>query len=258
MTDRVTLITGASSGIGAELARVFASKGHRVALVARRADRLETLAGEIVASGGAAPIVIPCDLEQADAGDKIAAALAVAGVEVEYVINNAGFGKFGHAIKLDRAEQLGIIMVNIRAMTELSLRFSDSLIKHRGGILNVGSLAGFLPGPGMAVYYASKAYVLSFTEALHEELGPLGVRVTALCPGPVPSEFQARAGFRPGFDSAVLNVSPADVALAGYRGLMANKRAVIPGIGVKIVPFLLRFFPRGFILAAVGKLQLKR
>jgi uncharacterized protein len=258
VTERVTLITGASSGIGAELARVFASNGHRLALVARRADRLEALAGEIGASGGAAPIVIPCDLEQADAGDKIAATLAAAGVEVEYVINNAGFGKFGRAIKLDRAEQLGIITVNIRAMTELSLRFSDSLIKHRGGILNVGSLAGFLPGPGMAVYYASKAYVLSFTEALHEELGPLGVRVTALCPGPVSSEFQARAGFRPGFDSAVLNVSPADVALAGYRGLMANKRAVLPGLGVKIVPFLLRLFPRGFILAMVGKLQLKR
>jgi uncharacterized protein len=258
VTERVTLITGASSGIGAELARVFASKGHRLALVARRADRLETLADEIGASGGAAPIVIPCDLEQADAGDKIAAALAAAGVEVEYVINNAGFGKFGRAIKIDRAEQLGIITVNIRAMTELSLRFSDSLIKHRGGILNVGSLAGFLPGPGMAVYYASKAYVLSFTEALHEELSPLGVRVTALCPGPVPSEFQARAGFRPGFDSAVLNVSPADVALAGYRGLMANKRAVLPGLGVKVVPLLLRLFPRGFILAAVGRLQLKR
>jgi short-subunit dehydrogenase len=258
VTERVTLITGASAGIGTELARVFASNGHRVALVARRADRLEALAGEIVAAGGAAPIVIPCDLEQADAGDKIAAVLAAAGVEVEYVVNNAGFGKFGRAIKLDRAEQLGIIAVNIRAMTELSLRFSESLIKHRGGILNVGSLAGFLPGPGMAVYYASKAYVLSFTEALHAELGPLGVRVTALCPGPVPSEFQARAGFRPGFDSAVLNVSPADVALAGYRGLMANKRAVLPGLGVKIVPFLLRLFPRGFILAAVGKLQLKR
>src|ERR1700709_2964355 len=99
-------------------------------------------------------------------------------------------------------------------MTELSLRFSDSLIKHRGGILNVGSLAGFLPGPGMAVYYASKAFVRSFTEALHEELGPLGVRVTALCPGPVPSEFQARAGFRPGFDSMVLNVSRATLSLS--------------------------------------------
>jgi short-subunit dehydrogenase len=258
VTERVTLITGASSGIGAELARVFASKGHRLALVARRADRLETLAGEIVAAGGARPIVIPCDLEQPDGGDQVAAALAAESVEVEYVVNNAGFGKFGHAIKIDRAQQLGIIAVNIRALTDLSLRFSDQLIRNRGGILNVGSVAGFLPGPGMAVYYASKAYVLSFTEALHEELGPLGVRVTALCPGPVPSEFQARAGFRPGFDSAVLNVSAADVALAGYRGLMANKRAVMPGIGVKIVPFLLRFFPRGFILAAVGKLQLKR
>jgi uncharacterized protein len=258
VTERVTLITGASSGIGAELARVFASKGHRVALVARRADRLETLAGEIVAAGGARPIIIPCDLEQPDGCDKVAAALAAEGVEVEYVVNNAGFGKFGHAIKIDRAQQLGIIAVNIRALTDLSLRFSDQLIRNHGGILNVGSVAGFLPGPGMAVYYASKAYVLSFSEGLRGELGPLGVRVTALCPGPVPSEFQSRAGFRPGFDSAVLNVSAADVALAGYRGLMANKRAVLPGIGIKIVPFLLRFFPRGFILAAVGKLQLKR
>jgi short-subunit dehydrogenase len=254
----VTLITGGSAGIGTELARVFASNGHRVALVARRADRLEKLAGEIGAAGGAAPIIIPCDLEQLDAGDRIAAALAAAGVEVEYVVNNAGFGKFGRAIEIDRAQQLGMVAVNIRALTELSLRFSDQLIRHRGGILNVGSIAGFLPGPGMAVYYASKAYVLSFTEALREELGPRGVRVTVLCPGPVPSEFQARAGFLPGIDSAILNVSPADVALAGYRGLMANRRAVIPGLGVKVVPFLLRLFPRGFILAAVGKLQLRK
>ena len=258
MTERVTLITGASAGIGTELARVFASNGHRLALVARRADRLTILADEIVAGGGVAPIVIPCDLEQPDAGDLIAAALAAEGVEVEYVVNNAGFGMFGRAVVRDRAEQLGMIAVNIRALTELSLRFSDALILHRGGILNVASIAGFLPGPGMAVYYASKAYVLSFTEALRAELAPHGVRVTALCPGPVPSEFQARAGFLPGLDSAILNVSPADVAQAGYRGLMANQRAVIPGLGVKIVPFLLRLFPRGFILAAVGRLQLKR
>ena len=258
MTERVTLITGASAGIGAELARVFAANGHRVALVARRADRLATLADEITAAGGAAPIVIPCDLEQAGAGDEIAAALAAEGVEVDFVVNNAGFGLFGHAIELDRAEQLGMIDVNIRAMTELSLRFSDHLIQHRGGILNVASIAGFMPGPGMAVYYASKAYVLSFSEALRRELGPRGVRVTALCPGPVPSEFQARAGFRPGFDSAILNVSASDVAQLGYRGLMANRRAVLPGLGIKIVPFLLRLFPRGFILAAVGRLQLRK
>ncbi len=258
MTERVTLITGASAGIGTELARVFASNGHRVVLVARRAERLAALAGEITASGGAAPIVIACDLEQPDAGDKIAAALAAEGVEVEFVVNNAGFGLFGHAIELDRAEQLGIIAVNIRAMTDLSLRFSDQLIRHRGGILNVGSIAGFLPGPGMAVYYASKAYVLSLSEALRAELAPCGVRVTALCPGPVPSEFQTRAGYKPGFDSAILNVSASDVAKAGYRGLMANKRAVLPGLGIKLVPFLLRLFPRGFILWAVGRFQLRR
>ncbi len=258
MTERVTLITGASAGIGTELARVFASKGHRVALVARRADRLAMLAEEIAAGGGAAPIVIACDLEQADAGDKIVAALAAEGVEVEYVVNNAGFGLFGQAIELDRAEQLGMIAVNIRAMTDLSLRFSDHLIRHRGGILNVGSISGFMPGPGMAVYYASKAYVLSFSEALRGELAPHGVRVTALCPGPVPSEFQSRAGFEPGFDSTVLNVSPSDVAKAGYRGLMANKRAVLPGLGIKMLPFLLRLFPRGFILAAVGRFQLRK
>jgi short-subunit dehydrogenase len=229
-----------------------------VALVARRADRLATLAAEITAAGGAAPIVIPCDLTLPGACDKIAEALSAADADVEYVVNNAGFGVFGLAVKRDRAEQLDIITVNIRVLTDLSLRFSDSLIRNRGGILNIGSIAGFLPGPGMAVYYASKAYVLSFTEALRRELAPQGVRVTVLCPGPVPSEFQARAGFAPGLDSAILNVSPADVAQQGYRGLMANKRAVLPGLGIKIVPFLLRLFPRWFILAAVGRLQLRR
>ena len=258
VTERVTLITGASAGIGTELARVFAAKGHRLALVARRADRLAALAGEITAKGGAAPIVIACDLELPDCGDRIAEALTAEGVEVDYVVNNAGFGVFGHAIKRDRAEQLNIIAVNIRALTDLSLRFSDSLIKNRGGILNVGSIAGFLPGPGMAVYYASKAYVLSFTEALRQELAPYGVRVTVVCPGPVPSEFQARAGFAPGFDSAVLNVSAEDVARQAYDGLMANKRAVLPGFFIKMVPFLLRLFPRSFILMAVGGFQLRR
>jgi uncharacterized protein len=258
VTERVTLITGASAGIGAELARVFASHGHRVALVARRTDRLAALAAELGATGGSAPIVIPCDLEQPDCGDQIANALAAAGVEVEFVVNDAGFGLFGRAVELDRAEQLGIIAVNIRAMTDLSLRFSEQLIRHRGGILNVASIAGFLPGPGMAVYYASKAYVLSFTEALRGELAPRGVRVTVLCPGPVPTEFQARAGFEPGFDSAVLNVSAADVAQAAYRGLMADKRAVLPGLGIKVVPLLLRLFPRGFILAAVARFQLRK
>jgi short-subunit dehydrogenase len=255
VTERVTLITGASAGIGTELARVFASNGHRVAIVARRADRLKALAAEIASSGKAPPIVIQCDLEARDASDKIANALVAAGVEVDYVVNNAGFGLMGRAVELDRAEQLGIVDVNVRALTDLSLRFADSVIRNRGGILNVASIAGFLPGPGMAIYYASKAYVLSFTEALRAELAPKGVRVTALCPGPVPTEFQIRAGFDPGFDSAVLNVSPAAVAQAAYRGLMANKRAVLPGLGIKMVPLMLRLFPRGFILAMVARFQ---
>ena len=258
MTHRVTLITGASAGIGTELARVFSSNGHRLALVDRRGDRLATLASEIVAAGGTAPILIHCDLEHPDACDKIADALAAKDVEVEFVVNNAGFGLFGYAIELDRAEQLGIIAVNILALTDLSLRFSDSLIRHRGGILNLASLAGFLPGPGMAVYYASKGYVLSFSDALRRELAPRGVRVTTLCPGSVSTEFQARAGIKPGFEHEILNVSAPDVAQAGYRGLMANKRTVLPGLGIKIVPLLLRLFPRAFILAAVGRFQLRK
>ena len=252
----VTLITGAAAGIGNELARVFAAKGHRLALVDRHGDRLAALGRDIVAAGGTAPILIACDLEQRDAGDRISEALAAAGVEVEFVVNNAGFGLFGRASELDRAEQLGIVAVNVAALTDLSLRFCDQLIRHRGGILNLGSLTAFLPGPGMAVYHASKAYVLAFSEALHQELAPHGVRVTTLCPGSVPSEFQARAGIKSGIEHAILHVSAAKVAQAGYRALMANKRLVLPGLGTNIIPFLLRLFPRGFILAAVGRIHL--
>jgi uncharacterized protein len=258
VTEPVTLITGASAGIGTELARVFAAHGHRVALVARRADRLAALADELTQACGKPPIQIACDLEQASAADQIEAALKAADVEVEYLVNNAGFGLFGNAVDLDRGGQLGIIDVNIRALADLSLRFAPSVIRHRGGILNVGSIAGFLPGPGMAMYYASKAFVLSFTEALRQELKSKGVRVTVLCPGPVPTEFQGRAGFRPSFDAGILDVSAADVAKQGYQGLMANQRAVLPGLGIKIVPLLLRLLPRSFILNAVGGFQLRK
>jgi short-subunit dehydrogenase len=258
VTERVTLITGASSGIGAELAKIFAAKGHRVALVARRIDRLNTLAGEIAAAGGLQPVVIPCDLEQCDAGDRIAATLAAQDLEVEFLVNNAGFGMFGQAVDMDRVAQLAILDVNVRTVTDLSLRFAGSVIRTGGGILNVASISGFLPGPGMAVYYASKAYVLSFTEALYHELGGKGVRVTALCPGPVPSGFQARAGFVPGLDSAILGVSAAQAARDGYRGLMANKRVVLPGFGIRMVALMLPLFPRGVVGAAVARLQLRR
>jgi hypothetical protein len=254
----VTLITGASAGIGAALAHRFAANGHELVLVARREQALAAVADAIAASGRPRPTVLPVDVARAGAAHDMAAALAARDLEPETVVNNAGFGLIGAASTLDRAEQLAMIDLNVRALTDFSLAFLDSLERRKGGILNVASVAGFLPGPGMAVYYATKAYVLSFTEAMRAELAPHGVRVTVLCPGPVPSEFQARAGFRPGFDSVVLKVLPADVAQQAYRGLMANKRAVMPGIGIKIVPFLLRFFPRGFILGAVGRLQLRQ
>lgn len=255
MAGRVTLITGASAGIGCELARIFARAGNRVALVARRAERLQALADEIVAAGGESPIVIACDLRNPDACAIIRAALAAQQVEVEYLVNNAGFGLFGEALALDHAEQLAMVDVNVRALTELCFCFADQVIGAKGGILNVASLAGFLPGPRMAVYYATKAYVLSFSEALHAELSPKGVRVTALCPGPVPTEFQGLAGIKPGVDSAVLNISAADVAQAGFNGLISGKRLVLPGLGMKIIPFLLRFVPRGVVLNLVSLVQ---
>lgn len=252
------MITGASAGIGYELAKIFASKGHRVALAARRLDRLQALASEIVKAGGREPLIIACDLQDPNAGDVIAAALKSAGVEAEYLVNNAGFGLFGEWLELDRAEQLSMIDVNVRALTDLSLRFVDSLARHKGGILNVASLSSFLPGPRMAVYYATKAYVLSFSEALFCELAPRGVRVTALCPGPVQTEFQSRAGFEPGLDSRVLAVPASRVAMAGYQGLMAGKRLVLPGIGMKVIPFMLRFVPRGLLVSLVGRVQSNR
>ncbi len=250
----VTLITGASSGIGAELARVFAAHGHELVLVARREHELAALADEIAAAGGARPIVLPLDLGRRDAVARIAAELAARELEPANVVNNAGFGLAGAAASLDRDEQLALIDLNVRALTELSLAFIDSLAGHRGGILNVASVVAFLPGPGMAAYYASKAYVLSFSEALHRELKPRGVRVTALCPGPVATGFQARAGLRAdGSGERNLLALPARrVAEIGYRGFVAGKRVVIAGIGNRIAMFFVRFVPHALLLPIVA------
>jgi len=249
----ITLITGASAGIGAELARVFAAHGHELVLVARREDRLAALAAEIAATGRTRPTVLAIDLTQRDAVCRVAAELTSRGLEPAIVVNNAGFGLAGSAAVLSRDEQLAMIDLNVRALTELSLAFVESLARHRGGILNVASVAAFLPGPGMAVYYATKAYVLSFTEALHRELASRGVKVTALCPGPVPSEFQARAGLR--LDRAQRRLSlPADrVAQIGYRGFMRGKRVVIAGVGNRIAVFLVRLLPNALLLWATDQ-----
>jgi short-subunit dehydrogenase len=254
MADRVALITGASSGIGRELALIFGANGHRVALVARRRDRLEAVAAEIQAAGGRAPLVIVCDLGLPGAGDDLAAALAAAGVSPEYLVNNAGFGLFGTALALGRDRQLAMLDLNVRMLTDLTLRFAPDLVRHRGGLLNVSSVAGFLPGPHMATYYASKAFVLSFSQALYQEMKPLGVRVTTLCPGHVPTEFQGKAGYVPKGAGLVQN-SAAEVAQAGYRSLIAGERLVIPGLVNKLAMFFLRFAPRGLALAAIDRIQ---
>jgi short-subunit dehydrogenase len=249
----VTLITGASAGIGAELARVFAKHGHELVLVARREDRLNALADEIAAAGRPRPAVLAIDLEQRDAVARIAAELLSRGLEPEVVVNNAGFGLTGPAADLDRDEQLAMSDLNIRALTELSLAFVDSLARHHGGILNVASVAAFLPGPGMAVYYASKAYVLSFSEALHCELKHRGIRVTALCPGPVPTEFQVRSGARADRSQQILTLAADRVAQIGYDGLMRGKRVVVAGLANKIAVALLRLTPHALVLPMIER-----
>ena len=254
----VALITGASAGIGTEFARVFARQGHRLVLVARREQRLEELAGEIAAAGRPRPHVLALDLGAAGASQRITAELAALGVEPQYVVNNAGFGMMGFAAELETTPQLAMIDLNVRLLTELSLAFTDSLARHRGGILNVASVASYLPGPGMAVYFASKAFVLSFSEALHQELSGRGIRVTTLCPGVVPTEFQDRAGMKKMPMADFLCTAPADIAEAGYAGLMRGQRVVIPGVVNKLITFLPRIMPRGIFLRAVARSQLSQ
>ena len=252
----VALITGASSGIGAALARVFAQNGHEVVLAARRAPQLNDIAARIQADGHRPPHVLPVDLARADSAEWIAHELAVRHLEPSFLVNNAGYGLLGPAATLDRQDQLAMIDLNCRTLTELSLRFVNSLARHRGGILNVASISGFIPGPGMSVYNATKAYVISFSVGLRRELKPKGIRVTALCPGPVPTEFQARAGINDVHHPRGFERSAEDVARQGYAGLMRGRAVVVPGVQNKIVPWLPRLLPRGFIASMVyGRLR---
>jgi uncharacterized protein len=196
---------------------------------------------------------VALDLERRDTVSWLAAELSSRGLEPAFVVNNAGFGLSGAAAALSRDEQLGIIDLNVRALTELSLGFIDSLARHRGGILNVASIAAFLPGPGMAVYYATKAYVLSFSEALHHELTGQGIRVTALCPGPVETEFQARSGMQLPSAAKIFELPSARVAQIGYDALMRGKRTVVAGTGNRIAVALMRFVPNALLMRAVDQ-----
>jgi len=246
----VALVTGASGGIGAAFARLLAERGHDCALAARRADRLTTLADTIAAAGHKRPHVIALDLGERDGPARLAGELATRGLEPAIVVNNAGFGLRGPAADLDRAEQLAMVDLNVRTLTALSLMFVDSLKRHGGGVINVASLSGFFPGPGMAVYFASKAYVRSFSEAIAHELAKQAVRVTCICPGPVPTEFQTRAGLHE--QSQLLLSRPAEqIAREGYDAFMRGQRVVVPGIPNKIAGALPRFMPRALVLRAV-------
>lgn len=256
---KIALITGASEGLGAEFARLFAARGHDLGLVARRGDRLEALADEIAATGRPRPLVFAMDLAKPQAAADLKETVGAVGVHVEYLVNNAGFGLNGPFEELSAGDQAGMIDLNVRALTNLAHAFLPDLKATRGGMLNLASVASFAPGPGMAVYYASKAYVLSFSEALSEELKPDGVRVTALCPGPVLTGFQQRAGMGPAAFKAPPGVAGArETVEAGYDGLMAGRRVVVPGAVNRGLVAVLAWIPHGFSLPRLAARQAKR
>ena len=248
----VTLITGASSGLGAEFARQCAARGDTLVLVARRRERLMALAEGL----GAKAHVIPLDLSQADAAQRLMAALDERGLQVETLINNAGFGLTGRFAELAMAKQSEMIDLNVRTLTELCHAVLPAMIaRGRGGILNVASTAAFQAGPGLAVYFATKAFVLSFTEALHQEVKRSGIKVSALCPGPTRTEFGAVAGVTSkNFDR--FSSDSATVVRAGLRGLDRNDAMVIPGFTNKLSAQSNRFLPRAMMRRIVASLKL--
>ena len=250
------LITGASSGIGLELAKLFARDGHDVVLVARSADKLKQLAGELGSAHGVRATVISADLADPGAPEEIFRTLRAADVELDVLVNNAGFGVTGPFLATDAAAELRMIQVNVTALTHLTKLFLPAMLgRGAGRILNVASTAGFQPGPFMAVYYATKAYVISFSEALANELQGTGVTVTCLCPGVTDTEFQKRAGTEQ--TPLFRQMRPMDaktVARDGYRALMKGKPLVISGFRNWLLAESLRVSPRKLVTAISRRL----
>jgi short-subunit dehydrogenase len=252
----LALVTGASAGIGRELARVLAPD-HDLILSARRADELHALAAELKGQGATCH-VIPADLADPAGPGQLADAITAAGLTVDVLVNNAGFGDHGPFVAADQAKLLRMIQVNVTAPTELTGRFVPGMVaRGRGRVLNVGSVAGFQPGPLMAVYYATKAYVNSLSEALSNELAGTGVTVTCLAPGPTASEFRAVAGIKKGF-SVAQGIGTRAVAEAGVAAMKAGRRMVVPGWRNRLMLFAERFLPRGAVIRAVRWMQGKR
>jgi short-subunit dehydrogenase len=245
MEQHTVLITGASSGIGLELARLFAAHGHRLVLVARRQALLDGLADELRQQHQTPVTVLLADLADPQAPRQIVQTLADQGLHVDVLVNNAGFGLLGPHVQLDEQQQLDMVQVNITALVHLTrLLLPGMLERKRGGVLNVASTAAFQAGPGMAVYYASKAFVLSYTEALHEECRGTGLRICCLCPGPTDTDFVAVAGmqglgmFKFGAQSA------SDVARTGLNGFEAGRAVVVSGLKNKMLAGLGKLSPR--------------
>lgn len=253
------LVTGASGGIGEELARLFAAGGHDLVLVARSRDKLARLAAELKDAHGVSARVVASDLSRPEAPREIFEELRGAGVPVDALINNAGFGSYGLFAETDLKSELELLQVNVAALTHLTKLFLPAMLgRRRGYVMNVASTAAFQPGPLMAVYYASKAYVLSFSEALSNECEGTGVRVSALCPGPTETGFVAAAGMGDSklFDRGAMSARA--VAEAGYRGLLDGRRVVIPGLRNNLLARSIGFFPRGLVTKVVRGIQEKR
>lgn len=250
------LVTGASGGIGEELARVLAREGWDLVLAARSAGRLEELAREFEAAG-ARVRAVAVDLAAPEGPSALVAALRESDIEPELLVNNAGYGLLGPFAEADPAETLSMISLNVFALVALTRALLPGMAaRGRGAVLDVASTAAFMPGPGMAVYYATKAFVLSFSAGLAEELRGSGVRVTTLCPGPTKSGFQARAKMGDAkLFKAMAVMDSRRVAEAAYRGLRRGRRLVVPGLMNKLSAFLPRLLPRRLLAAAVARLQ---
>ncbi len=264
MEKRTALITGASGGIGRELARTMAADGWNLVLVARNESKLQELAGELAGSEQderrVSVRIASIDLAQEDAARRLVEFLSRENIEVDALVNNAGLGDLSPFVDSDWEKNRLMIRVNIEALTELTRLLVPSMISRGGGyILNIASVASFQPGPLMAVYYATKAYVLSLSEALSEELRSEGIGVTALCPGPTRSGFQETAGVE---DVPVLNnrlmPSATSVARYGYRAMMRGRRVAIHGFLFRVLLVLSRVLPRIVVVRAVRRFQTAR
>ena len=251
------IITGASAGIGREFARICARDGYDPVLIARSESQLQSLAAEIHQRTNRTVVVLPMDLSRPSAPHEVFQEVTRAGLSVEVLINNAGFGLLGRFWEVDESQQVDMIQVNITALTHLTRLFLPGFIKRRhGSILNVASTAAFQPGPLMSVYYATKSYVVSFSEAIHNEARDHGVTVTCLCPGPTKTEFQKRAGASNTklFNSGLF-MDPAIVAEIGWNAMKAGKPLVIAGRLNATMAFLTRFAPIQFAASMARRVQ---